>query len=269
MDRDSLRHPLSAAALRAELVGAGLCWRQLDVVTQTGSTNADLLAQAVSGIDIDGVVLIAEHQTAGRGRLDRRWSDVPRAQVAMSVGVNAVDVPVVAWGWLPLAIGVAVVDVVRPLLHSVGVDAGLKWPNDVLVGGGKLAGILAEVARPFVVIGVGINVTSAASEVGNPDATSLYELGVPVPDRERLIRALLSELDVRIGQWRRADPQLAVDYRACSVTIGSGVRVALPGGREVVGTACDVDEQGRLCVESNSSAGDVIALSAGDVVHLR
>src|SRR6185437_10591866 len=146
MDRDEAG-PLDDQTLRAGVLGAG--WRQLDVVEQTGSTNADLLARAASGADIDGAVLIAEHQTAGRGRQGRGWSAAPRAQISMSVGVPVVDVPVASWGWLTLATGVAVVDAVA---RVTGVQAGLKWPNDVLAGGGKLAGILAEVARPYVVI---------------------------------------------------------------------------------------------------------------------
>jgi BirA family biotin operon repressor/biotin-[acetyl-CoA-carboxylase] ligase len=82
MDLDSLRAPLDVAALRARLVGPGLPWRQLDVVAETGSTNADLIARAADGTDIDGSVLLAEHQTAGRGRHGRQWSAPPRAQVA-------------------------------------------------------------------------------------------------------------------------------------------------------------------------------------------
>src|SRR6201996_2745058 len=162
-DRDLLRQPLNQAALRAELIGTGLGWRQLDVVEETGPTNPELLARAASGVDVAGAVLIAEHQTAGRGRHGRGWSASPRAQITMSVGVSVVDVPEAGWGWLPLATGVAVVDAVAPLLDGIGVKAGLKWPNDVLAGPpdapGKLAGILAEVTRPVVIIGLGLNVT--------------------------------------------------------------------------------------------------------------
>jgi BirA family transcriptional regulator, biotin operon repressor / biotin---[acetyl-CoA-carboxylase] ligase len=269
MDRDALRSPLDAAALRAELIGTGLGWRQLDVVAQTGSTNADLLARAASGIDIDGAVLIAEHQTAGRGRHGRGWSATPRAQITMSVGVSVVDVPAATWGWLSLAAGVAVFDAVAPLIERTGFKAGLKWPNDVLVGGGKLAGILAEVARPVVVVGVGLNVTQAPEEVGSPGATSLLDLGVAAPDRDQLVRSLLRELGGRIAAWRAArgaDPQLAADYRARSLTIGSRVRAQLPGGKEIVGTARDVDDQGQLCL---AAEGETVVVSAGDVVHLR
>jgi BirA family biotin operon repressor/biotin-[acetyl-CoA-carboxylase] ligase len=268
-DRDVLRPPLDVAALRAELIGTALGWRQLDVVAQTGSTNADLLARAASGIDVDGAVLIAEHQTAGRGRHGRGWSATPRAQITMSVGVSVVDVPTAAWGWLPLTTGVAVVDAVAPLIEATGVEAGLKWPNDVLAGGGKLAGILAEAAKPVVVIGVGLNVTQAPEEVGSPGATSLLDLGVAAPDRDQLVRSLLRELGGRIAAWRAArgsDPQLAADYRARSLTIGSRVRAQLPGGREIVGTARDIDDQGRLCLETD---GETVVVSAGDVVHLR
>ncbi len=203
-DRDRLPAPLDQAALRAELIGTGLGWRRLDVVEETGSTNADLLAQAASGADLAGAVLIAEHQTAGRGRQGRGWSATPRTQITMSVGVSVVDVPTAGWGWLPLATGVAVVDTVAPLLD--GVEVGLKWPNDVLAGlpgsPGKLAGILAEVARPVVVIGLGLNVFEAPD--GIEGATSLADLGLASPDRTRVVSALLTELGRRIVAWRAA-----------------------------------------------------------------
>jgi BirA family biotin operon repressor/biotin-[acetyl-CoA-carboxylase] ligase len=272
-DRESLRQPLDPAALRAELIGTGLGWRQLDVVEQTGSTNADLLARAAAGSDVAGAVLIAEHQTAGRGRHGREWSASPRAQIIMSVGVSVVDVPVAGWGWLSLATGVAVVDAVAPLLQGTGVQTGLKWPNDVLADGRKLAGILAEVARPVVVIGLGLNVTQSPEEVDGPDATSLFDLGVAAPDRGRLVSAVLRELGRRIVAWRAArgaDWALAADYRARSLTIGARVRAQLPGGKEVVGTASAVDDQGRLCLETEGATGaETVVVSAGDVIHLR
>jgi BirA family biotin operon repressor/biotin-[acetyl-CoA-carboxylase] ligase len=269
MDRNQLRPPLDEQSLRAELVGTGLGWRQLDVVGQTGSTNADLLARAASGADVAGTVLIAEHQTAGRGRHGRGWSSSPRAQITMSVGVSVVDVPVEGWGWLPLVTGVAVLDAVAPLMAGTGVKVGLKWPNDVLASGGKLAGILAEVARPVVVIGLGLNVTQAPEDVDGPGATSLLDLGIAAPDRNRMVRDVLHELGGRIVSWRAArgaDLQLAADYRARSLTIGSRVRAELPGGQEVVGTASGIDDHGRLCVETD---GGTVVVSAGDVVHLR
>ncbi|WP_158018969.1 biotin--[acetyl-CoA-carboxylase] ligase [Mycobacterium basiliense] len=264
-------------ALRDEVLGAESAWRQLDVVEQTGSTNADLLARAAAGVDIGASVLIAEHQTAGRGRLGRSWSAAPRAQLTMSVGVVVRDVPTVRWGWLPLATGLAVLDAVAPLLAPTAVETGLKWPNDVLAGSAaakaKLAGILVEIAQPFAVIGVGLNVTQAPEEVDGPGATSLFDLGVSAPDRDQLACRLLRELAARIAQWRLADPQLITAYRAVSLTIGSRVCAQLPGGRELVGTALDIDEQGRLCVQTRAGGPDAsqesVLVSAGDVVHLR
>ncbi|OBA83137.1 biotin--[acetyl-CoA-carboxylase] ligase [Mycobacterium sp. 1164966.3] len=271
MDRDHLRLPLDAEALRPAVIGAG--WRQFDVVEQTGSTNADLLARAASGADIDGAVLIAEHQTAGRGRQGRGWSATPRAQITMSVGVAVVDVPVAAWGWLTLATGVAVLDALDDVAPELAaVEVGLKWPNDVLAGGGKLAGILAEVARPYLVIGLGLNVTQAPEEVDGPGATSLLDLGVAAPDRGALVVTLLDKLAARVAAWRAArgaDPRLAVDYRARCLTLGNPVRAELPGGEQVVGTARDIDDQGRLCIRTGGGTETGTVVSAGDVVHLR
>jgi BirA family transcriptional regulator, biotin operon repressor / biotin---[acetyl-CoA-carboxylase] ligase len=269
MDRERLRQRLHATSLRQDVAGPGRSWRYLEVVDETGSTNSDLLARAAAGEDVGGVVVIAEHQTAGRGRIGRAWSDAARAQIALSVGVRPGDVPIDHWGWLPLAAGVVVVDTVAA---EAGVRAGLKWPNDVMVGDCKLAGILAEVAAPntFVVIGVGLNVTLSAEEAGDPAATSLLDLGVAAPDRDRLIRRLLSELGTRIDHWRVArglDEKLVGDYRARSATIGSEVRAVLPGNRTLVGAARGIDGEGRLVVDAGG--GDTVAVSAGDIIHLR
>jgi BirA family biotin operon repressor/biotin-[acetyl-CoA-carboxylase] ligase len=243
-------------------------WRRVEIVTQTGSTNADLLERAAVGEDIDGTALMAEHQTAGRGRSGRTWSAVPFSQIAMSVGLDAADVPIDGWGWLPLATGLAVVDAVAAI---TGVEAGLKWPNDVLAGDGKLAGILAEVSpgKSVIVVGIGLNVTLRADEVPEPGATSLLDLGVEDPDRTLLARRLLRELGTRVSAWRAAggaDPKLIADYRDHSRTVGSAVRAILPGGREIVGVARAIDEMGRLCIDTD---GRSVAVSAADVVHLR
>lgn len=267
MPTNDVPPPLDAISLRDAVAGHELPWRRLDVVERTGSTNADLLARASAGEDIAGAVLIAEHQTAGRGRNGRVWSS-PGTQLTMSVGVDGGDVPPDAWGWLPLATGVAVVDAIAAV---AGVKAGLKWPNDVLADGRKLAGILTEVApaQRYIVVGIGLNVTLRADEVPGAEATSLRTLGAETPDRDRLVRALLHELGSRIERWRAAngaDADLIADYRARSLTIGSAVRAILPGGREVLGVARSIDEQGRLHIETDAGT---VAVSAGDVVHLR
>jgi BirA family transcriptional regulator, biotin operon repressor / biotin---[acetyl-CoA-carboxylase] ligase len=259
--------PLDVDRLRRALVGPGGSWRRVDVVEETGSTNADLLARAAAGEDIDGAVLLAESQTAGRGRHGRSWSTPPRSQIALSVGVGVGAVPNVAWGWLPLLAGVAVVDAVGEV---TGLTAGLKWPNDVLAGTGKLAGILAEVAapEPVVVVGLGLNVTMTAEEAPDPVATSLSMLDATA-DRTVLAEAVLRHLATRIGGWQTAagaDAALAAGYRSHSVTIGNRVRAGLPGDRAVEGVASDIDELGRLRIDTGA---EVLTVSAGDITHLR
>jgi BirA family biotin operon repressor/biotin-[acetyl-CoA-carboxylase] ligase len=268
MPTDSSRAPLNVDALRDGVLVPESPWRRLDVVTTTGSTNGDLAARALAGEDIDGAVLIAETQTAGRGRNGREWSAAPGAQILVSVGVAADAVPTHAWGWLPLAAGVAVADAVSVV---TGVEATLKWPNDVLAGGGKLAGILSEAVttKTRIVVGIGLNVTLRSAEVPGVEIASLLELGVEEPDRDRLLRQLLLELGTRVIDWQRAgsaSPTLIADYRARSATIGSRVRASLPGGGQLVGQAQDIDQQGRLLIDVG---GDTVELSAGDVVHLR
>jgi len=261
----SEREPLVVDALRNDLRGL---WKRIDVVDETGSTNADLLARASAGEDISGAVLLAEYQTAGRGRHGRHWTAPPRSQIALSIGVSAAGVPADAWGWLPLLTGVAVIEALR---ETAALDAGLKWPNDILVGTGKLAGILAEVAAPspVIVVGLGLNVTMTAEEAPHRVATSLAMLGCAVTDRTELATAVLRALGRRISSWRAAggvDAALIADYRAHSLTLGTRVRATLPGDRTVEGTAEDVDELGRLRIDTGA---EIFTVSAGDITHLR
>jgi BirA family transcriptional regulator, biotin operon repressor / biotin---[acetyl-CoA-carboxylase] ligase len=256
------RAPLNLASL------SGLPVQRVDVVETTGSTNADLLARQAAGEDIRGAVLLAEHQSAGRGRNGRSWSAPPRSQIALSIGVAADGVPPEGWGWLPLLTGIALVDAVKA---TTGIEAGVKWPNDVLVGTGKLAGILAEVAAPdpVIVVGLGLNVTLTADEAPDPRATSLQMLGSEQLDRDALTAAILRELTTRIETWQTTPgpgPALVDDYRQRSATLGSRVRALMPGDHEITGTAVDVDELGRLRIDTGA---EVVTVSAGDITHLR
>lgn len=260
------RGPIDAEALRAAVAPAG--WRRVDVVDETGSTNADLVARAASGEDIAGAVLIAEHQTAGRGRNGRTWSAVPYAQLTVSAAVDTGGVPIEAWGWIPLLTGLAVVDAVADV---AGVRSGVKWPNDVLAGpeAGKLAGVLAEVVSPAtaVVVGVGLNVSLSVDELPTAEATSLNLLGAGLVNRSDLAAALLRGLAAGVATLAGGVDDALVDrYTAASLTIGSTVRATLPGDREVVGLATGVDGQGRLGIETD---GGHVTVSAGDIVHLR
>jgi BirA family biotin operon repressor/biotin-[acetyl-CoA-carboxylase] ligase len=159
---------LDAARLNAALASRPGLWREVRVVEETGSTNADLLARARSGAG-EGLVLVAEAQTSGRGRMGRRWISPPRCALTFSVLLRPA-VPAGLLGWVPLLAGVAAASALR---QTAGVDAWLKWPNDVLVDGAKIAGILAERWGNAVVIGTGINVLQQRGELPVPTATSL------------------------------------------------------------------------------------------------
>jgi BirA family biotin operon repressor/biotin-[acetyl-CoA-carboxylase] ligase len=271
------RPPLNERALNRALVHPGGLWREIRVVAETGSTNADLAALARSGAD-EGLVLVAEAQTAGRGRLDRAWTAPPRSGLAFSVLLRP-EVPLARLGWLPLMAGVAVVSALRGFAEVEGATRGgmagaaLKWPNDVLIRGRKLAGILAERAGDAVVLGVGLNVSLRADELPVPTATSLALEDAPA-DRDPVLRAILRELDVRYAALGRegAEEPLRRSYKELCATLGRQVRVELPGGAPggpggvLTGEAVDIDETGRLVVRA---ADGEHALSAGDVVHVR
>jgi BirA family transcriptional regulator, biotin operon repressor / biotin---[acetyl-CoA-carboxylase] ligase len=276
---DLHRPPLNAARLSRALVVPGGLWTRLDLRTETGSTNADAAAAAQAG-EPEGLVVVAERQTAGRGRLGRTWTSPPRAGLAVSVLLRPGQprgVPAGRYGWLPLLAGVALVESVRQLSE---VDAVLKWPNDLLVGDRKCAGILAEVVAgsepPAVVVGIGLNVTLREDELpADPDgrrATSLALAGAKATDRDPLLRALLRSFAGWYERWRDAggDPErsgLAAAYVRHCDTLGRRVRVLLPDGGELTGTARELDSDGRLVV--HTGAGQDRAVAAGDIRHVR
>ncbi|MDX3572927.1 biotin--[acetyl-CoA-carboxylase] ligase [Streptomyces sp. ID05-47C] len=268
------RPPLNAVALRRGLVQKGGLWTGIDIVPRTGSTNSDLVALAAAGKADEGTVLVAEEQTSGRGRLDRRWTAPPRSGLFFSVLLRPAEVPVTRWGWLPLLTGVAVA---TGLSRAAGVDTALKWPNDLLVTVGgeerKAGGILAERAgADGVVIGVGINVTLRAEELPVPQAGSLALAGAVSTDRDPLLRGVLRALEDWYGRWREAggDPfvsGLQEAYTAGCATLGRTVRAELPGDRSVVGEAVALDGDGRLILATEEGVREPVG--AGDIVHLR
>ena len=244
------------------------------MVAETGSTNADLLAEARSGAR-EGLVLVAEAQTAGRGRMGRRWVSPPRRALTFSVLLRPGGAPAALLGWLPLLSGVAVAAALREV---AGVDARLKWPNDVLAGDAKLAGILAERWGEAVVIGIGINVYQRRDDLAVPTATSVLLAAQAAPAdgpdlRERLLTAVLRELAGWYRAWLDQPHPGAADgcglreeYLRRSGTVGAAVTVTLPGGQALTGTAVGVDSAGRLELRTD---GGLVRVSAGDVVHLR
>lgn len=245
-------------------------WSRVDVVEKSPSTNAELARLAEEGAPA-GSVLVADHQSAGRGRLGRSWVTPPRSALTFSALVDPGRVPLRRWPWLPLLAGIAVAEGVRRVAE---VDSELKWPNDVLVGERKLAGILVErVERPagaLAVVGVGLNVSMTADELPVPTATSLELEAASTTDRSVVLRELLRTFEALFVQWRAdgGDPALGLHeayVRRCS-TLGREVRVDLPDGEQLTGTAAGVDADGRLEVRTASGAR---TLGAGDVVHVR
>jgi BirA family biotin operon repressor/biotin-[acetyl-CoA-carboxylase] ligase len=264
---------IDVARLRRELLRPGGLWLRVDHVAETGSTNVDLAAAARAGTADPGTVLVADYQSAGRGRLGRTWTAPPGTSIAMSVLVRPDGVVPERWTWLPLLTGLAVAD---GLSRAAGIEVRLKWPNDVLVGDRKLCGILAERVEvtdgPACVVGMGINTHLEAEDLPVPGATSVAiecaAIGRPVPARSTVVATVLAAYELLFRRWLAApdDTWLAAAYRSRSATLGRAVRVVLGPDASVEGTATDIDTDGRLVVQTS---GTTRTFGAGDVVHVR
>lgn len=272
MERSSAVRESLAALLAARR------WGEVSILPEVGSTNVE-----VQRLGADWSAVVAERQTAGRGRRGRAWDDGQGHGIACSVlvplsAITALEaeagVEGTALGWVPLATGLAV----RDCLERLGVEAALKWPNDVLVpvegDERKICGILCEVVPggpdgpQQVVVGIGINLSHDVADLPVPHATSLRLVaeaaGRPAPSREEVVPALLEALRDRL------DPldleSVRRDYRLACVTIGREVDVHLPDGTVVRRFAETVDDDGRLRVAGDGASATV---SAGDVHHVR
>ena len=262
----------------------------LVVLDEVGSTNDELVRRAVAGDEPEFSVLVTTSQTAGRGRLGRVWVAPPGKTLAVSVLLRPRTAAGAAlglehFGWLPLLSGVAMTRAVAEQLPDRRVM--LKWPNDVQVDGAKVAGILAELlpGADAVVIGVGVNLTFGSEELPTPTSTSLLLAGVEKVGDEltdavlssylRELRALYRSLGAGTGLDAAGPDVPGPDVGAlrgallavCS-TVGQRVKVSLPGGELLFGTATGVDDSGRILV-TDASDGSVQAVAAGDITHLR
>jgi BirA family transcriptional regulator, biotin operon repressor / biotin---[acetyl-CoA-carboxylase] ligase len=257
------RDPVDIVTLQDALVER---WPRIVVVDEDESTNATLMHDPSAP---DRSVLVAEYQTAGRGRLERSWTSPRGAGLTFSVVLRP-QAPIRTWGWLPLLAGVALREA---LADATGLALSLKWPNDLLCAEseGKLAGILAQTSGEAVVIGVGLNVTTTRAELPVETASSLELCGARDPDRTRLLVSVLRRLDARAAQWDdvAGDAEacaLADDYRRHCATLGREVTVTTTDGAAITGRALDIDADGRLLVQRDDR---VEAVGAGDVEHLR
>jgi BirA family transcriptional regulator, biotin operon repressor / biotin---[acetyl-CoA-carboxylase] ligase len=231
--------------------------------TRIDSTNRWLLEQARAGAPA-GLVAVADHQTAGRGRRGRTWTAAPGSSLLASVLLRPQLTPEVLHG-VTTRVALALVDALEARAQ---LRAALKWPNDLVVGDRKLAGLLAETeiagtAVRAVVVGIGCNLTQTElpDDLGATATSVTLETG-RAPERDVLLDAVLERLDARLDASADA---IRSDYRARLSTIDRQVQVELDD-RVITGRARDVDDDGRLLIEHD---GGVTALSVGDVVHLR
>jgi BirA family biotin operon repressor/biotin-[acetyl-CoA-carboxylase] ligase len=255
----------------------------------TPSTNAALVALAATAETVEYTTVVTRDQTAGRGRLDRDWVAPPGAALAISVllrpRAEGRALPIDRFGWLPIAAGVAMTQAVAEHVRA-GV-VGFKWPNDVQIGGRKVSGVLAELLPPRgdagsdggsepggVVIGAGVNLAMREHELPVPTATSLALNGVTVDAdlEDEVLASYLGGLRTLVDDYVRAGGDadasgLRARARELCTTIGRSVRVELPGGALLTGTAADLDSAGRLTVVD--ADGREKSVAAGDVTHVR
>lgn len=247
-------------------------WPMPRIVDVTGSTNADVGELARAGAP-EGTSVTTDLQTAGRGRLDRRWEAPERSSVMASVLLQPRGIAPEHWGWIPLMTGVVIASAIREV---AGIHVRLKWPNDIVVLHAdvphKLGGVLVErLSSDAAVVGFGINVDLQPDELPIPEATSIEGEGATI-GREALLAEVLTRLQTTYDLWRAAGGDavrcgLHASYAGLSATLGHSVEARLPGDRVVSGLATGVDPGGHL--EITAADGRVSVLSSGDIVHLR
>ncbi|HYV59654.1 MAG TPA: biotin--[acetyl-CoA-carboxylase] ligase [Acidimicrobiia bacterium] len=222
------------------------------------STNRYALDEARRGAP-EGLVVVADFQTAGRGRRGRGWVAPPGASLLVSVLLRP-SLPPERSPLVAMACGVAMAEAVTQV---AGFTPGLKWPNDLVVGDQKLAGILAERDGDAVVVGVGVNVEwhDFPPEIAEAATACNLEAGRAV-ERRALLDAFLTALDARCVDFAA----ITAEYRSRLATLGRRVRVERSDGA-LVGRAVDVGDAGQLLVEDER--GSVVEVHVGDVVHLR
>ncbi|WP_285037237.1 biotin--[acetyl-CoA-carboxylase] ligase [Plantibacter sp. ME-Dv--P-095] len=251
---------------------------RLEILEHAGSTNDELAIRAREdgGGWPDRSVVVTDDQRNGRGRLGRVWTTPPGASLAVSILLRPVTpsgrpLGLEAYGWLPLLAGAALAS----SLQDLGVPAGVKWPNDVLIGGRKVSGILSELlpTGDGAIVGTGINLRQRAGELPTDRSTSLLLEGLADPDPDTVLAGYLRAFGRLYDAYLEASGDaeasgLRTTVTEHCVTLDSSVRVELPGGGTLTGTAERIDPDGRLVVRP-SDGGAPVAVAAGDVTHVR
>jgi len=247
------RAPLDQSQMAATL---SHYWR-VSVVDLTTSTQADLAEKINTGDAHSGDVIVANFQSAGRGRLDRTFTAPASTALLFSLYLTP-QRSRTQWGFLPLLAGISVAET----LNTLNAGITIKWPNDLLINEKKVGGIISTIHGDGVVIGIGINVSMSDQELPVENATSLGLAGVSLLDRNLLLSKILNSLETDFVRWDLGG-SFVDRYLDLSATITRHVRVELPGGREILAKAISIDEQGQL----NLDDGQIV--SVGDVIHLR
>jgi BirA family biotin operon repressor/biotin-[acetyl-CoA-carboxylase] ligase len=239
------------ASLISQSVGS--YWR-VKVLEEIGSTQTALATSQLR----HGDLLAAEYQSAGRGRLDRTFITGPSTALTFSFYVEP-SRERSEWGFLSLLAGSAVVRILNEVTQSN--VYGAKWPNDILAGDKKIAGLLAEVHGDGVIIGIGINVTTASDELPVPTASSILLASQLVIDRNELLISFLNRFAQDYADWSAGNYPLE-RYRAVSSTMGHSISALHPDGSTISGRAVDISSAGALLLESGA------IITVGDITHL-
>lgn len=255
MSTDKPSPPLDPALISEKI---SRYWR-VSVVEVTGSTQDDLSRSVKKDSTLSGSVLIANFQSSGRGRLDRTFTAPPSSALTLSFYLTP-NLDRAEWSFLPLLTGLSAVSSLKKLDPDLRVS--LKWPNDLLVNGRKLGGILAEATSDGVVIGIGVNVAMAQNRLPIKDATSLLLEDFTCLDRNSIAVELLNAFHDLYERWQVGEDMRHL-YRENCETLGLNIAAKSPNGSTATGKATDISRTGELILESG------LRVSVGDIVHLR
>ncbi len=255
MSTDTPRPPLDSAVISQKI---SQYWR-VSVVEVTGSTQDDLSALVSRNEVTSGEVLVAEYQSAGRGRLDRTF-DAPQSSALLFSLYLQPKREKSEWSFLPLLAGLVSTFAMSEL--DPRFTAELKWPNDLQIAGKKLGGIIAQATSNGVILGLGINVGMDRSELPVEHATSLQIEDFAVLDRNLILASILNTFEELIGRWEDGE-DLRHLYRERSATLNQKIQVELPTGENTSGLAEDISPAGELILEDGQR------ITVGDIVHLR
>ena len=242
---------LNANAIAGALRGG--YWR-VSVIDEIDSTQ-NYLRTSIPKV---GDVITAEYQSAGRGRLDRTFTAAKSSALLFSFYVEP-KIEIAQLGYLSLLVGSSVAKTINEITGSNNFRC--KWPNDIVFGDHKVAGLLAEKFGNGVIVGIGINVSMSQAELPVPHASSIFLTTEKQIDRNDLLAKILNDLSSALTKWESGEDVVAF-YREPRATLGKNFRVELPGGINVEAIAADIDSTGALHLDN----GQIITV--GDVIHL-